>query len=112
MVRVDRRARTHDQHQSVRDDVLLPGRASRQSRDDRARHPDPPVRVLVLQRIAPRASRARRDRLLVLAFRRWRLDRRVHGGLRDRTMTMSAEERGPLDRTPGVIELPAPTVWP
>jgi hypothetical protein len=27
-------------------------------------------------------------------------------------MTMSAEERGPLDQAPGVIELPASTAWP
>jgi len=27
-------------------------------------------------------------------------------------MTMSAEERGPLDQTPGVVELPASTAWP
>ena len=62
MVRAHLRARPHHRHQSLRHDLLLPGRASRHSRDDRARHAGALLRLRLLRRAAAaRTSSASRS---------------------------------------------------
>src|SRR5262249_44696000 len=111
VVQAHRRARAHDQHESVRYHVLLAGGTSREPRHHRPRDPHPAVRLLLLGRAAGRSRGASRDRVLVLAFRRRRVGRGVHRRVRGGPMTPGGEDRagGPvLDR----IESPAPTAWP
>src|SRR5262249_7192725 len=81
------RARPHDRHESLRDDLLPARGPSRVTRNPRAHHAEPVPRLRVLRSAQGRPRRSRRGRLLVLALRGRRVGRRLHRGLCDRAMS-------------------------